>query len=128
MRVLLIEDDSATAQGIELMLKSEGFNIYSTDLGVFTYYLQQLGLPRIGWLTDPRIALGSILIVDIWKHTGFAMLVFLAALQRFQCPRALGGVAHAAHQKIAIHAPLDQIILRPGSYGFNSQRLIVESG
>jgi two-component system cell cycle response regulator CtrA len=33
MRVLLIEDDSATAQGIEMMLKSEGFNIYSTDLG-----------------------------------------------------------------------------------------------
>ena len=33
MRVLLIEDDSATAQSIELMLKSEGFNIYSTDLG-----------------------------------------------------------------------------------------------
>jgi two-component system cell cycle response regulator CtrA len=33
MRVLLIEDDSVTAQGIELMLKTEGFNIYSTDLG-----------------------------------------------------------------------------------------------
>jgi hypothetical protein len=33
MRVLLIEDDSATAQSIELMLKSESFNIYTTDLG-----------------------------------------------------------------------------------------------
>ena len=33
MRVLLIEDDTATAQGIELMLKSEGFNVYTTDLG-----------------------------------------------------------------------------------------------
>src|SRR5258706_13032317 len=33
MRVLLIEDDSATAQSIELMLKSEGFNVYPTDLG-----------------------------------------------------------------------------------------------
>ena len=33
MRVLLIEDDSATAQSIELMLQSEGFNIYTTDLG-----------------------------------------------------------------------------------------------
>ena len=33
MRVLLIEDDKATAQGIELMLKSEGFNVYTTDLG-----------------------------------------------------------------------------------------------
>ncbi len=33
MRILLIEDDSATAQSIELMLKSENFNTYTTDLG-----------------------------------------------------------------------------------------------
>ncbi|HEV8677558.1 MAG TPA: DNA-binding response regulator, partial [Candidatus Paceibacterota bacterium] len=33
MRVLLIEDDSATAQSMELMLKSEGMNVYTTDLG-----------------------------------------------------------------------------------------------
>src|SRR6266581_1017495 len=33
MRVLLIEDDSNTAQSIELMLKSESFNVYTTDLG-----------------------------------------------------------------------------------------------
>jgi two-component system cell cycle response regulator CtrA len=33
MRALIIEDDSATAQSIELMLKSEGFNVYTTDLG-----------------------------------------------------------------------------------------------
>ncbi len=33
MRVLLIEDESATAQSIELMLKSESFNVYTTDLG-----------------------------------------------------------------------------------------------
>jgi len=33
MRVLLIEDDSATARSIELMLKTDGFNVYVTDLG-----------------------------------------------------------------------------------------------
>ncbi len=33
MRVLLIEDDRAVARGIELMLKAEGFNVYTTDLG-----------------------------------------------------------------------------------------------
>ena len=33
MRVLLIEDDRATAHSIDLMLKSEGFNVFSTDLG-----------------------------------------------------------------------------------------------
>jgi len=31
MRVLLIEDDCATAQS--LMLKSENINVYTTDLG-----------------------------------------------------------------------------------------------
>ena len=33
MRVLLIEDDAAITRGIELILKAEGFNVYSTDLG-----------------------------------------------------------------------------------------------
>jgi two-component system, cell cycle response regulator CtrA len=33
MRVLLIEDDGSTAQSIELMLKAESFNVYTTDLG-----------------------------------------------------------------------------------------------
>src|SRR5271155_2199361 len=33
MRVLLIEDDSATAQSIELMLKSESIKFFATDLG-----------------------------------------------------------------------------------------------
>ena len=33
MRVLLIEDDSATAHSIELMLKTESFSVYTTNLG-----------------------------------------------------------------------------------------------
>jgi two-component system cell cycle response regulator CtrA len=55
MRVLLIEDDNATAQSIELMLQSEGFNCFTTDLGeegidlgkLFDYdiILLDLGLP-----------------------------------------------------------------------------------
>ncbi len=33
MRVLLIEDDSAMARSIELMLRSEGLNVYTIDIG-----------------------------------------------------------------------------------------------
>src|SRR5712671_5324401 len=33
MRVLLIEDEPTTAKSIELMLSTEGFNVYTTDLG-----------------------------------------------------------------------------------------------
>src|SRR5690606_41724811 len=33
MRVLLVEDDTATAQGIEMMLRSEGYVCDTTDMG-----------------------------------------------------------------------------------------------
>ena len=33
MRILIVEDDSSVAQSLELMLKSERFNPYITDLG-----------------------------------------------------------------------------------------------
>jgi two-component system, cell cycle response regulator CtrA len=33
MRILVIEDDSATAQSMELMLKFAGFNVFTTELG-----------------------------------------------------------------------------------------------
>jgi two-component system, cell cycle response regulator CtrA len=33
MRILMVEDDKAVAQSVELMLKSEGFTVYTTDLG-----------------------------------------------------------------------------------------------
>ena len=33
MRVLLVEDDEAIAKSLDLMLSSEGYNLYATDLG-----------------------------------------------------------------------------------------------
>lgn len=33
MRIILVEPDAPTAQSVELMLKSERFNVYTTDLG-----------------------------------------------------------------------------------------------
>jgi raffinose/stachyose/melibiose transport system permease protein len=34
-----------------------------------------------GWLSDPTIALWSVMWVDVWKWTGFHMVLYLAALQ-----------------------------------------------
>ena len=57
MRVLLVEDDSATAKSIELMLKSEGFVIDSTDMG-------EDGL-EIGKLYDYDIIVLDLLLPDM---------------------------------------------------------------
>jgi two-component system, cell cycle response regulator CtrA len=63
MRVLVIEDDLGTAQSIELMLKSESFNVYITDLG-------EEGVD-LGKLYDYDIILLDLNLPDI---SGFAVL------------------------------------------------------
>jgi multiple sugar transport system permease protein len=54
---------------------------FADDLGVLNYYLRLLGLPGIRWLTDSSMAMTSIIIMDVWKNTGFFMIIFIAALQ-----------------------------------------------
>ena len=57
MRILLIEDDAATAQSIQLMLKSEGYICDTTDLG-------EDGL-EIGKLYDYDIMILDLMLPDI---------------------------------------------------------------
>ncbi|MFO1140974.1 MAG: sugar ABC transporter permease [Amaricoccus sp.] len=54
---------------------------YADDLGVINYYLRLIGLPAVRWLTDADQAMTSIVIMDVWKNTGFFMVIFIAALQ-----------------------------------------------
>lgn len=51
------------------------------DRGVAAALLRLVGLPRVGFLTDPHAALVTLAAVTIWKITGYAMVVFLAGLR-----------------------------------------------
>src|SRR3546814_12741623 len=57
MRVLLVEDDSAMAKSIELMLKTEGFIVDTADLG-------EDGL-EIGKIYDYDIIVLDLVLPDI---------------------------------------------------------------
>lgn len=57
--------------------------LYNGQFGLVNNLLQRLGLDFLilDWLGDPKVALWSLVIVDIWKWYGFHMVIFLAGLQ-----------------------------------------------
>jgi multiple sugar transport system permease protein len=55
--------------------------LYSKDTGIINYYLNFLGIQDIAWLGDKRTAMPAIIVMDVWKNTGFAMIIILAGLQ-----------------------------------------------
>jgi len=54
--------------------------LFNTEVGLFNTILRAVGLPVVGWLTDPDIAFVSILLTGILRSPGGAILIYLAAL------------------------------------------------
>lgn len=55
--------------------------LLSQDIGVINYYLGLVGIKPIGWLTDPKVVLWTYILIDVWKTSGLAMLIYLSGLQ-----------------------------------------------
>ncbi len=49
--------------------------------GLINELLSAVGLPIYNWLGDPRVALHSIMGMNIWSTAPFFMVIYLAALQ-----------------------------------------------
>jgi multiple sugar transport system permease protein len=113
--------------------------LYSTDLGILNYYLRAFGIPGPGWLSDARIAMVSVVIIDVWKHFGFFMIIQLAALQAV--PRSLiesasldgaGPFRIFWHVKLPLIAPVVMFCISYATIGglqvFDSIRIITNGG
>ena len=55
--------------------------IMDDNLGLLNYVLNFFGIDSVKWLSDPKIAMWSLVLVNIWKGTGYYALIFLSALQ-----------------------------------------------
>lgn len=54
---------------------------YTPGIGLFDRIIGVFGFDSINWLGQPETALWSIILVTIWKESGFFMIFYLAALQ-----------------------------------------------
>ena len=55
--------------------------MYDPDFGLFNWMLGVIGLGPYPWLNSPSTALLALIIMAIWIHIGFQMIIFLAGLQ-----------------------------------------------
>ncbi len=102
MRVLLVEDDSATAKSIEMMLKSEGYVCDCTDLG-------EDGL-EIGKLYDYDLIVLDLMLPDI---DGYEVLRRLRAA-KVQTPiLILSGLSEPDHKVKGLGFGADDYLTKP---------------
>jgi multiple sugar transport system permease protein len=55
-------------------LLDQGFGLVNAMIALFS------STPHIGWLTSPQLALLSVVMLYVWKNTGWAILIYSAAL------------------------------------------------
>jgi len=55
--------------------------IYDYNYGLFNYALSIVGLPPVAWLTDPQVALWSLIIMSVWKVLGYNLILFLVGIR-----------------------------------------------
>ena len=55
--------------------------LYAYDSGLLNRLLTGIGLPRVGWLIDARLAMPSIALMATWKNVGLYVVLFLVGLQ-----------------------------------------------
>lgn len=86
-------------------------SILNPKTGFLNTFLRAIGLDAwaLKWLTDPKIAMWSVIFVDVWRGTGYIMTIFIVGLlsiDRTYYEAASIDGANAWHQFWSITLPL----------------------
>lgn len=65
---------------VSIVVAAIAFKWLFADSGILNFIVTSLGFESIGWLTNPKWALYSVIIVTVWKGIGYYMMIYLAAL------------------------------------------------
>lgn len=67
---------------ISMVVAGIAWKALYTQNGLINQFLKQFGISEgIPWLTDPKLAIWSVMLVTIWKGLGYYMVIYLAGLQ-----------------------------------------------
>jgi multiple sugar transport system permease protein len=55
--------------------------LFNGDYGLINFMLSKIAIKGPAWISDPKIALFSIIMVGVWSKIGYNMVILLAGLQ-----------------------------------------------
>ncbi len=55
--------------------------LYGLETGLLNRLLTSLGMGRVEWLSNPKVAIVSIAVMATWKNVGLYVILFLVGLQ-----------------------------------------------
>ncbi len=50
------------------------------ELGIINYLLGLVGIAKLGWYADPKLAMLTVIGVDVWHETSLILIIILAGL------------------------------------------------
>lgn len=81
--------------------------MFNNSYGVLNFWLTSIGLSPVEWLSDPNMAIPSLIIVQVWHWTPFMTLLLLAGLQSLPSePFEAATIDGASPWQMLIHVTL----------------------
>lgn len=72
----------SSTMGISVAAGSVFWNLmFNPTAGLFNKLLTLVGLDKVAWLTDEKVAIFSVSAVSIWMNIGFAYLILMGAIK-----------------------------------------------
>lgn len=65
---------------VSIVVVAIAFKWLYAQQGILNFIVTSLGGSPVGWLTDPNVAIYSIVLVTIFKGIGYYMMIYLSAL------------------------------------------------
>lgn len=81
--------------------------MYKNDGGLFNMVLERLGFDAVPWLSDPSVAMWSVVMMTLWADIGFNIVIFMAGLdsipvQFYEAARLDGASRYAVFWKMTL--------------------------
>jgi raffinose/stachyose/melibiose transport system permease protein len=75
--------------------------------GMFNVSLAEIGIAGPGWLVNPKLALYSVAVIDVWKGIGLATLIYIAGLasispEYYEAARIDGGTRQQMFWRVTV--------------------------